>query len=44
MSDTRLIAVDDAVALAELARANRAFMAPWEPLPAEDYFTGVHRR
>jgi ribosomal-protein-alanine N-acetyltransferase len=35
----RLISLDDARALAELLRVNRAFLAPWEPLRSEEYFT-----
>jgi ribosomal-protein-alanine N-acetyltransferase len=30
---------DDAVALAALALANRAFLAPWEPVRPDAYFT-----
>jgi [ribosomal protein S5]-alanine N-acetyltransferase len=37
--ETRLIGLDDAPTLAELLRANRDFMAPWEPLRGEDFFT-----
>jgi [ribosomal protein S5]-alanine N-acetyltransferase len=40
----RLITVDDAPALTELIRANRAFLAPWEPLRGEDYFTEAGQR
>ncbi|MEV6366957.1 GNAT family N-acetyltransferase [Micromonospora sp. WP24] len=39
MNVTRLITVGDAPALAELFRANREFLAPWEPIRGEDYFT-----
>ena len=35
----RLITPADAPALAALVRANREFLAPWEPLRGEDYFT-----
>ncbi len=35
----RLISMDDARPLAELLRANRAFLAPWEPLRSEEYFS-----
>ncbi len=38
---TRLITLDDAPVLAELLRVNRDFLAPWEPVRADDYFT-VH--
>jgi ribosomal-protein-alanine N-acetyltransferase len=36
---TRLVGLDDAPVLAELLRSNRAFLAPWEPIRADDYFT-----
>lgn len=36
---TRLITIDDAPVLAELLRTNRDFLAPWEPVRADDYFT-----
>lgn len=36
---TRLITPGDAPALADLLRANRDFLAPWEPLRPEEYFT-----
>ena len=39
MSATRLFTLDDAAVLADLLRENRAFLAPWEPIRAEDYFT-----
>lgn len=39
MSVTRLIALDDAPALAKLLQANRDFLAPWEPARGDDYFT-----
>jgi len=39
MATTRLIAVDDAPALAELLQQNRAFLADWDPIRPEDYFT-----
>lgn len=40
----RLITLDDAPALAELVRVNREFLAPWEPLHAESYFTAAGQR
>jgi ribosomal-protein-alanine N-acetyltransferase len=40
----RLITLDDAPALAELVRANREFLAPWEPLHNETYFTAPGQR
>ncbi len=39
MSVTRLIALDDAAALAKLLRANRDFLAPWEPIRDDGSFT-----
>ncbi|HEY5032719.1 MAG TPA: GNAT family protein [Actinomycetes bacterium] len=36
---TRLIALDDVPALADLYRDNREFLAPFEPVRDEDYFT-----
>ena len=39
MRATRLITIDDAPVLAELLQANRAFLAAWEPIRPEDYFT-----
>lgn len=39
MSATRLVRLDDVPVLAELLRVNRDFLAPWEPLRSEEYFT-----
>ena len=36
---TRPIEFDDAATLADLVRDNRAFLAPWEPVRGESYFT-----
>jgi ribosomal-protein-alanine N-acetyltransferase len=36
---SRLLVPDDAVVLAELLRANRAFLAPSQPLRGEEYFS-----
>ena len=36
---TRLIAVEDAPLLAELVQVNREFLAPWEPIRPDEYFT-----
>nr|WP_018350332.1 GNAT family protein [Longispora albida] len=36
---TRLITLDDADALAALVAANREFMAPWDPVRPEEYYT-----
>jgi len=38
-STARLITLDDAPVLAELLRVNREFLAPWEPIRHDDYFT-----
>ncbi|WP_166870436.1 GNAT family N-acetyltransferase [Salinibacterium sp. ZJ450] len=39
MAATRLISTDDAARLSRLLQANREFLAPWEPLRGEQYFT-----
>ncbi|SBT51110.1 GNAT family N-acetyltransferase [Micromonospora narathiwatensis] len=44
MTLTRLAALDDAPVLAELLRRNRDFLAPWEPVRGEDYFTADGQR
>ena len=44
MSATRLVTLDDVPALAELVRASRDFLAPWEPARGEDYFTAGGQR
>jgi [ribosomal protein S5]-alanine N-acetyltransferase len=44
VSVTRLVTLDDVPALAELLRVNRDFLAPWEPVRGEDYFTVVGQR
>src|SRR3954467_7524862 len=36
---TRLITRDDVPSLVDLMRANRAFLAPWEPLRTDEFFT-----
>ncbi len=41
MTACRLISPADAPALAALMRANREFLAPYEPLRGEDYFTAA---
>ncbi|WP_250001827.1 GNAT family N-acetyltransferase [Actinoplanes sp. M2I2] len=42
---TRLLTVGDAAEMAERLRANREFLAPWEPDRSEEYFTeGGQRR
>jgi ribosomal-protein-alanine N-acetyltransferase len=44
MPACRLITPDDAPILAELVRANRHFLAPWEPVRAEEQFTEAGQR
>lgn len=44
MRATRLVALDDAPALAKLTIENREFMAPWEPDRGDDYFTVENQR
>jgi ribosomal-protein-alanine N-acetyltransferase len=44
MAATRLVAPGDAPVLAELLRANRDFLAPWEPVRGEEYFTEEGQR
>ncbi len=39
MSVTRLVTLDDVPALAKLLSANRDFLAPWEPVRGDGYFT-----
>src|ERR671935_3050369 len=39
MPVTRLIAPGDAPVLAKLQQVNREFLAPWDPIRGEDYFT-----
>ena len=39
MSATRLVTLADAAALAELYSANRDFLAPWEPVRNDDFYT-----
>lgn len=39
MASIRLIAIEDAPALAELVQINRAYLAPWDPIRPDEYFT-----
>jgi ribosomal-protein-alanine N-acetyltransferase len=39
-----MLEVDDAAALASLLRDNRAFLAPWDPVREESYFTEAGQR
>jgi ribosomal-protein-alanine N-acetyltransferase len=36
---TRLVTLDDVPVLVQLLRANRDFLAPWEPIRGDEYFT-----
>jgi ribosomal-protein-alanine N-acetyltransferase len=44
MTDTRLVTLDGVPVLAALLRANRDFLAPWEPVRGDEYFTGGGQR
>jgi ribosomal-protein-alanine N-acetyltransferase len=44
MTTCRLIAPADAPVLAQLLRLNRDFLAPWEPLRDDEYFTEDRQR
>jgi ribosomal-protein-alanine N-acetyltransferase len=44
MVATRLIGLEDAPLLAELLQLNREFLAPWEPIRPEEYFTAGGQR
>lgn len=44
MRPTRLISIDDAPALTRLLEENRDFLAPWEPVRDDDYFTLAGQR
>lgn len=39
MSATRLVTLDDVPVLTELLRVNRDFLAPWDPVRDDDYYT-----
>ena len=39
MTAIRLLTIDDVPALAALYRENREFLAPWEPVRDEEYYT-----
>jgi len=43
-SRTRLVTPEDATVIAELQTRNRAFLAPWEPVREDTYFTVVGQR
>lgn len=40
---TRLVTRDDLPALVTLLRANRQFLAPWEPVRTDEFFTIEHQ-
>ncbi len=40
----RLVEVGDATALTELLQANREFLAPWDPVRDDAYFTEKRQR
>ncbi|WP_460857145.1 GNAT family N-acetyltransferase [Nocardiopsis coralliicola] len=44
METTRLFTPDDAEELAQVLRRNRAYLAPWEPLRDDAYFTAAAQR
>ena len=44
MATIRLIAVEGALPLAELLRINREFLAPWDPIRPDEYFTADGQR
>jgi ribosomal-protein-alanine N-acetyltransferase len=44
MSATRLVTPDDAAILADLLRANRDFLAPWDPIRDDEFFTVAGQR
>lgn len=44
MNATRLVTLDDAVALARLVVDSRSFLEPWEPARGEEYFTPEGQR
>ncbi|HEX6687005.1 MAG TPA: GNAT family protein [Candidatus Limnocylindrales bacterium] len=41
---TRLVTLDDAPALAHLLRIHRDFLAPWQPVRPDEYFTDAGQR
>lgn len=44
MTSTRLLTVDDAPVLAELLRANRDFLTPWQPTRSDEFYTVAGQR
>jgi [ribosomal protein S5]-alanine N-acetyltransferase len=41
---TRLVTLDDAPVLADMLRRDREFLAPWEPVRSEEWFTEAGQR
>jgi ribosomal-protein-alanine N-acetyltransferase len=44
MAVTRLLSISDAEELASVLSANREFLAPWDPIRSDDYFTAEAQR
>lgn len=44
MAVTRLLSIGDAEELATVLSANREFLAPWDPIRSDDYFTAEGQR
>lgn len=44
MAVTRLVTLDDAERLASLVTASREYLAPWEPVQDEGYYTAAGQR
>src|ERR1022692_1911802 len=44
VSATRLVTLDDVPVLAQLLGVNRGFLAPWEPVRGDGYFTADGQR
>jgi [ribosomal protein S5]-alanine N-acetyltransferase len=44
MAATRPLALDDAERLAELLAASRGYLAPWDPVRPEEYYTAAGQR
>ena len=41
---TRIITIDDASVMAQLLTENREFMAPWEPVRSDEFYTESGQR
>jgi [ribosomal protein S5]-alanine N-acetyltransferase len=44
MTTTRLVTLDDVPVLAELVIINREFLAPWDPIRGDDFYTADGQR